>query len=153
MHATLLAAVVVVVLIAGAYIVGDARQRTLRVDAEAQVAALEARAARAEARVRTGELLGRVLTVREAVVGQNYGQALEQSSLFFDAVRAEAGATPEPGLREALTEVLASRDLVTAALAKSDPGVLETLNRLELRLRRALGYAIPPDPVAPVNPG
>ncbi len=148
MNAKLLAAVVVVVVIAGAYIVGDARQRTLRVDAEGRVAALEGRVAQAEARVRAGELLGRVLTVKEAVVRQNYGQALEQSSLFFDAVRAEAGGTPVPALREALNEALASRDAVTAALAQGDPAVVETLTRLELLLRRALGYAIPPEPAA-----
>lgn len=108
--------------------------------------------AQAEARVRAAELLGRVLTLREAVVRQNYGQALELSSAFFDAVRAEAGATPEAALREALTGVLASRDQLTAALAQSHPGVLDALHGIEIRLRRALGYPTPQDPVPPENP-
>jgi len=37
------------------------------------------------------------------------------------------------------------RDGVTAALAKADPAVVEALHGIELRLRRALGYALPPD--------
>jgi hypothetical protein len=76
---------------------------------------------------------------------QNYGQALDLSSPFFDAVRAEATGSPDSGLRDGLNEVLAMRDGVTAALAKADPTVIETLHGIELRLRRALGYAVPPE--------
>ena len=55
-----------------------------------------------------------VLTVKEVTMRQNYGLALEHSSRFFDAVRTEAAATLDPGLRDGLNEVLGKRDSVTA---------------------------------------
>lgn len=142
----LLAAIAVVAVITAAYFAGYLPERRQRAAAESEVGALRSRLAVAEARVRTGELVGQVLTVKEAAMRQNYGQALELSSSFFDAVRAEAATTPDSRLRDGLNEVLAKRDLVTAALAKGDPTVSETLHSLELGLRRALGYAISPEP-------
>ena len=79
---------------------------------------------------------------------QNYRQALERSTPFFDAVRAETARAADAGLRDGLSEVLALRDAVTAGLAKADPTVVDTLHGIELRLRRALGYALPPEPAS-----
>ena len=87
-----------------------------------------------------------MLTVKEVTMRQNYGLALEHSSRFFDAVRTEAAATLDPGLRDGLNEVLGKRDSVTAALAKADASVIGILHAIELRLRRALGYTLPPEP-------
>jgi hypothetical protein len=114
--------------------------------AEEQARLAQNRLAAAEARVRFGELLGEVLTVKEVTVRQNYGQAQQLSSSLFDRVRAEAAETRESAFRDALNEVLARRDAVTASLTKADPGVVEVLHTIELRFRRALGYSVPPEP-------
>jgi hypothetical protein len=140
----------VVVAIAAAYLAGYLPERASRVESEAQVAAVREQVAAvqdkleaAEARVRAGDLLGHLLLLEEAAKQQDYGQALALSTPFFDAVRREAATTPRPELREGLNEALAMRDGVTAALAKGDATVVDTLRAIELRLRRALGYAVP----------
>lgn len=143
MRAKGLIALAAAAVIGGAYLAGYLPERRGRIAVEAEIGALRPRLAAAEARVRTGELLGQALTLKEVAMRQNYGQALELSTSFFDAVRAELARPGESGLADGLNEVLTMRDGVTAALAKADPTVLETLQRVELRLRRALGYALP----------
>lgn len=130
--------------IAGAYLTGYVPERRVRIAAEAEVEALQTRLATAEARVRVGALLGQALTVKEVAMRQNYGQALELSSPLFDAVGTEMAKSAGSGLVDGLNQVRGMRDGVTAALAKADPTVVETLHDIELRLRRALGYAVPP---------
>lgn len=88
---------------------------------------------------------------------QNYGQALELSSPFFDAVRAEIARSPDSELADGLNQVLAVRDGVTAALQTltlSDDGRdlvnhargvarLEASRRVAARLARAAGSMSP----------
>ena len=145
MRRSLIIAAVAVVLVAGAYLAGYWPERTARVAAETEAGDLRTRLAAADARVRAGGLLGQALTLKEAVMLQNYGQALEMASSFFDAVATEADRSEDSGMRDALTDVLAQRDGVTAALAKADPSVLDTLHAMERRLRTALGYRLPPE--------
>lgn len=147
MRIRLIGALVVVAVIVVAYLGGYWPQRSLRLAAEAQARALEARVGAAEARVRTGQLLGRTLTVKELAMRQDYGQALERSSTMFDAIRREAAMTPDAQLRDGLNAALAMRDRVTARLAKGEPASVESLVDVELELRRALGYEMP----APAN--
>jgi hypothetical protein len=141
-----IAAVAAVILIGGAFLIGYVPEHRLRMAAEAQSRMVQEELATAEARIRMGELLGQALTIREVTMRQNYGQAQELSSSFFDGVQAEAARTPESAFRDALNEVLAKRDAVTAALTKADPGVVEILHMIELRVRHALGYTLPPEP-------
>jgi hypothetical protein len=138
-------AVVVVVLMGGAYLAGYLPEHRRRTEADTRGRTLEGRLAAAEARNRMGELLGEVLTVTEVATRQNYGQAQDLSSSFFDRLRSEAAVTPDSTFRDALHEILARRDSVTAALTKAEPGVTGTLHTVELRLRRALGYPLPPE--------
>jgi len=139
--------IAVVVLIAGAYAAGLVPERRLRTAAEQEAAGLREQLTAAEARVRMGQLLGQALTVREVVVRQNYGQAQDLASVFFDDVRREASATPVEEFRAVLEAVLSRRDGVTASLAKADPAVLDVLRELEAQLRRALGYSLPAETV------
>lgn len=134
------------VVIGGAYVAGYLTERRARTTAEARVAALETRLAVAEARVRTSELLGLALTLKEVAMRQNYGQALDLSTSFFDAVSNESARSSDAGLRDGLNQVLTFRDRVTAALATADPTVADTVHTIELHLRRALGYPLPPEP-------
>ncbi len=132
------------VLIAAAFAAGRLPERQQRTAAEAGRAALQDQLTAAEAKLRAAALLGQVIAAREVATRQNYGQALTLSSAFFDAVRGEAAATPDPTLREALHDVLGRRDAVTAGLARNEATAVEVLHDLERRLRQALGYSVPP---------
>jgi hypothetical protein len=144
-------AIAAVVVIAGSYVAGWLPERRARMAAEEQVVALEEQLAGAQARLRVGELLGQALTLKEVAARRDYGQAQELSSVFFDAVRQEEMVTTDSALRGALGSALAGRDAVTAALARSEPAVTETLHDVELQFRRALMFVMPPGPV-PTNP-
>jgi hypothetical protein len=125
--------------VGAAYVAGYWPERGQRIAAEGQVEALETNLTLAEAHVRTGALLGRVLTIRELIMRQDYGQALERSSALFDDSRRETTAMPDGQLRDTLTGTLTRRDSVTAGLAKADPGTAAILHDVELELRRVLG--------------
>jgi hypothetical protein len=131
-----------VVLLAAAYLAGYLPQRSQRVAAESEVGTLTDRLAASESRGRISALLGRALAVKDAAARQNYGQAQELASAFFDQVRAELAVAADAGARDALTEILSRRDAVTASLSKADAGVIEVLRAIELRLRGALGYPL-----------
>lgn len=126
------------------YLAGYWPERGQRIAAEGQVDALETKLTLADAHMRTGALLGRVLTIGELIMRQDYGQAGERSSALFDDIGREIAAMPEGPLRDGLTEALTTRDSVTAGLAKADPGTAAILHDIELVLRRALGYEMPP---------
>ena len=130
-----------VVVVGTAFLAGYVPQCSQRTAAESQVRVLEEKLAASEARGRISALLGRALAVTDAASRQNYGQAQELASAFFDQVRAEAAVTADAGARDALAEILSRRDAVTASLSKGEPGVVEVLRAIELRLRSALGYA------------
>ena len=136
--------------VGAAYLAGYWPERGQRIAAEGQVEALETKLTLAEAHVRTGALLGRVLTVRELVMRQDYGQALERSSALFDDIRRETTAMPDGQLRDGLTGALTKRDSVTAGLAQGEPGTAAILHDIELELRSALGYEmLPPTGATP----
>jgi hypothetical protein len=141
-----LVALAAVVAIGAAYLAGSLTERRARSAAEARAGTLETRLADADADVRLAELLGLALTLKEVAMRQDYGQARDLSTSFFDAVSAESSRSSDPGLREGLNQILMLRDRVTAALATADPAVVDTLHTIELNLRRSLGYPLPPEP-------
>jgi hypothetical protein len=138
-----MAAIAAIILIGGAFLAGYLPERKLRMAAEQESLALRQQLAAAEARVRMSRFLGQALAVREIVVEQNYGQAQQLSSAFFDSVRSEAAATPIDEFRSVLNEVLSRRDALTASLTRADPGTADALHTIEVQLRRALGYPVP----------
>jgi hypothetical protein len=141
--------VMVVVLIAAAYVAGFWPQRQRISAVQAENATLQQRVEAAEARVRAGVLLGELLTLREVAQEMNYGQARALASPFFEHVRAEAGRTTDAGLKQALESILAVRDTVTVALTQGDASALGHLREVERRLRLALGYPAPPAAATP----
>lgn len=143
-----IAAIAAIVLVGVAFLAGYLPERRLRTAAQQEAVTLREQLEAAEARIRMAQLLGQALVVREVVVRQNYGQARELSSAFFDSVRREAGATPLDDFRSVLNEVLSRRDSVTASLAKADPGVVEVLHTIEVQMRRSLGYPVPQEMTA-----
>jgi hypothetical protein len=139
----------VVVLLAAAYVAGFWPQRERVSVLQAENVTLQQRVEAAEARVRAGVLLGELLTLREVVQDLNYGQARGLSSPFFEHVRGEVGRTTDAGLKQALESILAVRDPVTAALTQGDAAALGHLREAERRLRQALGYPLPPPTLLP----
>lgn len=133
-------ALLVIVLIVAAYLAGYWPERQRRLAAEGQAKALQAQLDDAQARVRLGGLLARLLTVMDAVGEKNYGQAQALSSAFFDQVREESARAPQAGLKDALEVVLKRRDAVTAGLTQADPAVFAALRQCQTELRNALGY-------------
>jgi len=147
-------AVLVALMIAGAFVAGYWPQRERLAQARAEAAELRrqlsevgSRAAEAESKARLGRLFGQFLALQDAVTAGNYGEAQSLSSPFFDRVRDEAAKTGDASARTALDAVLMRRDTVTAGLARSEGAVREVLIPIERELRRALGY-----PVLPLAP-
>lgn len=141
-----IAVVGVIILIAFAYLIGLLPERQRRLALEREVASLQSRLADAEATGRVCGLYTGVQGLIDVVAQQNYGQAVQASTAFFDEVRAEADRTNEPAIREMLQSVLATRDSVTGALTKADPASLEELRRTADLLRSVLENrkAVPP---------
>ena len=145
-----LIAVLVVLLVAGAFVAGYWPQREARLRAEKEAAEAgrqltEARVelARAEARDRRGRLFGRLLALQDAVANGNFGEAQALSTPFFDGVRDEATRERDATVRPSLDAILMRRDTVTAGLARGEGSVGEVLIPIERDLRRALGYPLP----------
>ena len=135
--------VLVVVLLAAAYVAGFWPQRERVSALQAETATLQQRVEAAEARVRAGAVLGELLTFKEVVQDMNYGQARGMSSPFFEHVAAEGARTNDAGVKQALASILAVRDRVTVALTQGDGSALGLLRESEGRLRQALGYPAP----------
>ncbi len=93
--------------------------------------------------MRLGEILGLLLRLDDAVVARNYGEASDQATRYFDRVAAEMNVGSQAGVQTALQNIHQTRDRVVAALARSEPMVIETLREQEHALRRALGYPVP----------
>ena len=143
--------VLVVLLVAAAFVAGYWPQRQELVTAQAQAAELrrqlsEARSQleAAEARARLGRMFGQYLALQDAVSSGHFGSAQALSTGFFDQVREEAGRTTDATVRTALDAVLMRRDTVTAGLARGESSVREALAPVERELRRSLGYPVPP---------
>jgi hypothetical protein len=130
--------------VATAYVAGYWPQHRAARQAETRRASLEVELAAAQARVRGAAVLGLVLTLSDVIAAQNYGTAQSLATGLFDAVREESGRTTDAALRGALDEVLRARDPLTAALARGDVSTAETVRGLEVKLRSALGYDLPP---------
>ena len=80
MRAKLVMVAIVIALVAAAYVFGFWPERARRLALEARAEALQTQLEAADVRLRVGQLLGRVLTVKELTTRQDYGLALERSS-------------------------------------------------------------------------
>jgi hypothetical protein len=73
-------------------------------------------------------------------VQKNYGKAGENSKEFFDQAQRIVSSTEDPALRNLLRDTLATRDQITADLAKGDAAALSeiqlVLSKLEQTAKR-----------------
>jgi Na+-transporting NADH:ubiquinone oxidoreductase subunit NqrC len=142
--------VLVVLLIAGAFVAGywPLREKLIQAQAETvearrQMSETRAQLDQAEARARLGRLFGQFLALEDAVLAANYAEAQALSSSFFNAAREEAGRTGDASVRTALDATLMRRDTVTAGIARGESSVRDALVPIARELRRALGYTVP----------
>ena len=70
------------------------------------------------------------------VVQKNYGKAGEYSKEFFDQAQRIASSTDDPVLRNLLGDTLATRDQITADLAKGNDAALSEIQSVLLRLEQ-----------------
>jgi hypothetical protein len=73
------------------------------------------------------------------VVQKNYGKAAEYSKEFFDQaqqIQQIASSTDDPGLRNLLRDTLATRDQITADLAKGDAAALSAIQPVLSKLEQ-----------------
>ena len=149
--------VLVVLLIAGAFVAGYWPQREKLIQAQAetvearrQLAETRTELDQAEAKARPGRLFGQFLALEDAVLASDYAGAQALSSSFFNAAREEAGKTGDASVRTALDATLMRRDTVTAGIARGESSVRDALAPIARELRRALGYTVPS--LVPVKP-
>jgi hypothetical protein len=144
-----------IVLLASAYMAGFWPERQRAQEAREEAARLQARVNQLETRVRLAEVLGLLLRLSDSVVARNYGDASEQATAYFDRVAREMTAGTEELGHAALQSIHQARDRVVAALARSEPAIIETLKEQEHALRRALAYPVPdriPTPAPSIAP-
>ncbi|MGE0705923.1 MAG: hypothetical protein AB7F99_03970 [Vicinamibacterales bacterium] len=152
-----------IVLIASAYMAGFWPERQRAREARDEVTLLQGRIAELEARGRLAEILGLLLRLSDSVVARNYGDASDQATAYFDRVSGEISASTQADVQTVLQSIHQSRDRVVAALARTEPMIIETLREQEHALRRALSYPVPdripstpapdPEPAALPAPG
>ena len=70
------------------------------------------------------------------VVQKNYGKAGEYSKDFFDQAQRIVSSTDDPVLRNLLRDTLATRDQITADLAKGDGAALSEIQPVLLSLEQ-----------------
>ena len=70
------------------------------------------------------------------VVQKNYGKAGEYSREVFDQAQQIASSTEDPAVRNLLRDILATRDQVTADLAKGDAAALSEIQPLLSKLEQ-----------------
>jgi hypothetical protein len=70
------------------------------------------------------------------VVQKNYGKAGEYSRQVFDQAQQIASSTEDPALRNLLRDTLATRDQITADLAKGDAAALSEIQPVLSKLEQ-----------------
>jgi len=147
--------VLVVALVAGAYVAGYLPEHRRLVESRLELGAAESQLANAQARLRLYTLQSRLARMIETVRERNYGDAAKLSTEFFDGVRAETNQGQDAKVSSDLEAVLAIRDSVTMRLAVGDASILDALNGAMNRLRQ-LSEPLPApagaDPNAPAPP-
>jgi hypothetical protein len=143
MRAKLTLLVVAVLVLGTVYLAGWLPERSRRVAAEGRAAAMQIERDDAHGRLQAARLLGDVLALEEVVKNRNYGQAEQLASTFFDAVRDESSRASDASIGAAMRTIQSRRDVVTAALARTDPAVVDLLHEIEVQLRKGLGYPVP----------
>lgn len=125
--------VLVPLCVGGAFALGWWPEHQRRIALEQELSQLRTNFVVSESDVRLCQLQDRLASLLDLVEAKNYAAAQSVSSAFFDGVRAETlGASDRPEF----DKILAQRDEVTAALARNDLGVADTLRAMRTPLMK-----------------
>ena len=131
-------ALVVVALIAAAYIAGYWPEHQRLAMANGELELVREQLSDAVAHVRMCKLQSRLLHLIEKTEQRNYGEAQTLSTELFDQVRIEMQQNTQPHFQSALESALQMRDSVTAALTKGEPASLDLLQQMMRQFRQAV---------------
>jgi len=130
--------ITILILLAVAYIGGYwPEHQKLRA---AQQAAAEAQQgmASAQAIARLCKLENDLLALIGQTENQNYGEARDLSRVFFDNLRQEIDRNPNASYKQDLETMLATRDAVTAGLARADATTAAALRQNLAQMQQLL---------------
>lgn len=128
----------VVVAFGVGYVPQFLKSRNLSRELEDTRERLEARLTEAELQSRLWHLnTGLGLLILE-VEDQNYGNAQQRSTTWFDGLSEAMSTASDPGLRQTLSQLSDRRDRVTALLTQADPDVLNLLREMYRTLASAV---------------
>jgi hypothetical protein len=131
-------AVVVLMLLVGAYGTGYLPQHRKLSAAQSELQASRAQLFEAQAEIRMYQLQSRLLGLIEKTSEKNFGEAQKLSSDFFDRVRSEIPQTRRASFKSALESALQKRDTVTVALTQGNPTSLDLLREILSGFRQAV---------------
>ena len=121
--------VVVVLLLAGAYVGGYWPQRQKLQEAEKNRAQASQQLASAQTVVHITRLENDLVALEDQTQNQNYGEAQKLSSRFFNDLRAELDRSPNASYRQTLETIFAHRDAVTSGLTRADAATIGPLRQ------------------------
>jgi len=121
--------VVVVLLLAGAYVGGYWPQRQKLQEAEKNRAQASQQLASAQTVVHITRLENDLVALVDQTQNQNYGEAQKLSSRFFNDLRAELDRSPNASYRQTLETIFAHRDAVTSGLTRADAATIGPLRQ------------------------
>jgi len=118
------------VAILAAFSIGFVPQFTARRRLQADLSETRARLAVAERQIEIDEIRGLAGRMLLETSRQNYGNARELSTAYFNKVSELAEKTEDPALQAALLKLLSARDSITSALAQGNASVVTELQAL-----------------------
>jgi hypothetical protein len=116
------------------FIVGYVPQNTQLSGARSQVADLTQQLSAEKQARALADFRNSAALLYNEVAKNNFSNAGEQSTKFFTGLRAYTDQS-QPPLRQRLEEVLASRDPITAGIAKADPATAALVQAMFLQMQ------------------
>jgi Na+-transporting NADH:ubiquinone oxidoreductase subunit NqrC len=121
--------VIVLLLIAGAYLAGYWPQRAHVQQAQQSASQSAQQLASAHELAQVMRIENDLLVLERATREQNYGQAQQLSGKFFDDLRQDIDKYPNASYTPTMQSILAQRDAITAGLTRADASTLATLDK------------------------
>lgn len=123
-----------VLLIFAAFLLGYMMDHKTTANLKARSGSLESELSRSQALVRLAVLENQLLRLSELVSAGDFDSADQSSTRFYDNVRAELRLS-DGETSIVLREILDTRDVVTAGIARKDPASSEVLSQNVTRFR------------------
>ena len=122
--------VVVLVFFLAGFLIGFVPSQTALEQLRAENDQLQRSNSTLQSSLRIAELRGAAGLMQHRVDQNNFGEAGEIATGFFNGVRQALHASNDAALRKNLQEMLLQRDKITTGLARADPAVKEEIEQL-----------------------